>query len=111
MEYLSTRDKSLRLSAAQAIKMGLSRDGGLFTPVEIPGLSPLELEALCDMTYQKRAAYIMGKFLDDFSPEELGEYAENAYGPDKFDHPGVAPCAGWGEHLVPGAVARPYQRL
>ena len=91
MEYLSTRDKSLRLSAAQAIKMGLSRDGGLFTPVEIPGLSPLELEALCDMTYQKRAAYIMGKFLDDFSPEELGEYAENAYGPDKFDHPGVAP--------------------
>lgn len=44
MEYLSTRDRTLRLTAAQAIKMGLSRDGGLFTPVEIPGLSPLELE-------------------------------------------------------------------
>ena len=31
MEYLSTRDKTLRLTAAEAIKMGLSRDGGLFT--------------------------------------------------------------------------------
>ena len=28
MKYLSTRDKTLRLSAAEAIKMGLSRDGG-----------------------------------------------------------------------------------
>lgn len=91
MEYLSTRDRTLRLTAAQAIKMGLSRDGGLFTPVEIPGLSPLELEALCDMTYQKRAAYIMEKFLDDFSPEELEGYADNAYGPEKFDHPAAAP--------------------
>ena len=62
MEYLSTRDKTLRFPAAQAIKMGLSRDGGLFTPVELPGLSPLELEALCDMSYQRRSAYIMGKF-------------------------------------------------
>ena len=29
MEYLSTRDKTLRLTAAEAIKMGLSRDGVL----------------------------------------------------------------------------------
>ncbi len=91
MEYLSTRDKALRLTAAQAIKMGLSRDGGLFTPTELPGLSPQEMEALCGMSYQGRAAFIMGKFLDDFSPEELGGYAENAYGPEKFDHPAVAP--------------------
>ena len=40
--------------------MGLSRDGGLFTPAEFPGLSPLEIEALCAMTYQQRAAYVMG---------------------------------------------------
>ncbi len=28
MEYFSTRDKSVSLSAAEAVKMGLSRDGG-----------------------------------------------------------------------------------
>ena len=91
MEYLSTRDKTLRLSAAQAIKMGLSRDGGLFTPVHFPVLSALEMETLCGMSYQRRAAYVMGKYLEDFRPEELEAFAESAYGPEKFDHPGVAP--------------------
>ena len=32
MNYLSTRDSALRISAAEAVKMGLSRDGGLLTP-------------------------------------------------------------------------------
>lgn len=91
MEYLSTRDKTLRKSAAQAITMGLSRDGGLFTPVGFPSLSALEVETLCGMPYRKRAAYIMGKFLEDFRPEELNQFAKNAYGPEKFDTPVVAP--------------------
>ena len=91
MKYLSTRDKSLRFSAAQAIKMGLSRDGGLFTPAEFPSLSQQEIRGLCAMTYQQRAACVMGKYLDDFTAEELSAYARNAYGPDKFDTPAVAP--------------------
>ena len=91
MDYLSTRDKTLRLSAAEAITMGLSRDGGLFTPVSFPNLGTLGMEALCGMSYQQRAAYVMGKFLEDFRPEELGYYALTAYSPDKFDHPEVAP--------------------
>ena len=32
MYYLSTRDKTLRFTPAQAIAQGLSRDGGLFVP-------------------------------------------------------------------------------
>ena len=91
MEYLSTRDKTLRLSAAEAIKMGLSRDGGLFTPVSFPSLSALEVETLCGMPYRKRAAYIMGKYLEQFRPEELNLFTKNAYGPEKFGHPEVAP--------------------
>ncbi|MDE7220210.1 MAG: threonine synthase [Oscillospiraceae bacterium] len=91
MEYLSTRDKNLRKSAAQAIAMGLSRDGGLFTPVSFPTINALEVEMLCTMSYQRRAAYIMGKYLENFRPEELEEFAHNAYGPEKFDHPAVAP--------------------
>ena len=30
MHYLSTRDRTLHFTAAEAIKQGLSRDGGLF---------------------------------------------------------------------------------
>ncbi|MBD5149073.1 MAG: threonine synthase [Oscillibacter sp.] len=91
MEYLSTRDKTLRKSAAQAIATGLSRDGGLFTPVSFPGISALEVDALCGMSYRRRAAYIMGKFLENFRAEELEEFTRKAYGPEKFDHPAVAP--------------------
>ena len=36
MKYYSTRDKNVSLSAAEAVKMGLSRDGGLLTPEELP---------------------------------------------------------------------------
>ena len=91
MKYLSTRDKTLRFTAAEAIKMGLSRDGGLFTPETFPTLTEEEMKSLCAMTYQQRAAYVMGKYLDDFTAEELGDFAEKAYGPEKFDTPAVAP--------------------
>ena len=91
MEYLSTRDRTLRRSAAEAIAMGLSRDGGLFTPVSFPKFGVLEAEALCGMPYFRGAAYIMGKFLDDFRPEELEWFSEEAYGGGRFDTPAVAP--------------------
>ena len=83
MHYVSTRDASLRYTAAHAIEQGLSREGGLFLPQPLPPLP--DLEALTKMTYQQRAAVIMRLFLDDFSGEELQGFAEKAYGPEKFD--------------------------
>ena len=89
MHYVSTRDASLRYTAAQAIEQGLSRDGGLFLPAEFPKLP--DLDHLRKMNYQQRAAAIMGLFLNDFSAEELEQYASRAYGGKKFDCPEVAP--------------------
>ena len=91
MYYLSTRDKTLRFTPAQAIAQGLSRDGGLFVPETIPQLPAGAMDKLKDMTYQQRAAYVMGLYLDGFTQEELGGFAERAYGPDKFDTSAVAP--------------------
>ena len=91
MYYLSTRDKQLRFTPAQAIAQGLSRDGGLFVPAEFPRLPEHALNELKDMTYQQRAVYVMSLYLEGFSKEELAEYAQRAYGPDKFDTPEVAP--------------------
>lgn len=91
MYYVSTRDKSLRYTPAQAIAQGLSRDGGLFLPATTPKLPADALEKMVKMTYQQRAQYIMSMYLEDFTVEELGQYAEKAYGPDKFDTPEVAP--------------------
>ena len=91
MYYVSTRDHSLQHTPAQAIAQGLSRDGGLFLPVSIPKLPEGALKKMTGMTYQQRAQYIMSLYLEDFTAEELGQFAEKAYGPDKFDTPAVAP--------------------
>ena len=45
MYYVSTRDAGRRLTASQAIVEGLSRDGGLYLPEEIPQLTMDEIKA------------------------------------------------------------------
>lgn len=91
MYYISTRDKSLNLTAPQAIAQGLSRDGGLLTPCCLPPLAAGALKKLKEMDYRQRAVYVMRYFLEDFSEEELNTYAEKAYGGGKFDDPEIAP--------------------
>jgi threonine synthase len=92
MRYVSTRNSNLHLQASEAIVMGLSRDGGLFLPAEIPALSHTELEKLVQMDYQERAVFLMKKFLEEFTEEELRQYTSRAYCvPDKFDDKAVAP--------------------
>ena len=56
MKYLSTRDKTLRLDAAEAILTGLSRDGGLLTPESIPSIGEDFLRELAGLSYEERAA-------------------------------------------------------
>ena len=91
MYYVSTRNKEDRRTAAQAIAQGLAADGGLMTPEVFPKLSQNALETMRDMSYQQRAVYVMGSFLDDFTSSELSAFASRAYGPDKFDVKAVAP--------------------
>ena len=80
MHYVSTRNPDTRLSAAQAIVQGLSRDGGLFLPEEIPQISLEDIKALSLLPYPARAAKLMKLYLDEFTEEELLRFAEKAYG-------------------------------
>ena len=91
MQYVSTRNKNQKCSAAQAISQGLALDGGLLTPEVLPKLSPNGLKTMTDMSYQQRAVFVMGSYLDDFTASELSAFATRAYGPDKFDTKAVAP--------------------
>ena len=43
MKFQSTRNKNLRFDSAETIIRGLSDDGGLFVPVEIPVLEKGEI--------------------------------------------------------------------
>ncbi|MBC8569548.1 threonine synthase [Zongyangia hominis] len=95
MQYQSTRDSSVSVSAAQAISQGISKDKGLFVPKSIPDISA-ELDALCKLDYIGRAKKVLGHFLTDFTEEELSACVEGAY-LGKFDEDEVAPLSKVGE--------------
>lgn len=102
MEYVSTRDTSRRVSAAYAIANGIAPDGGLYCPTAFPALTAEDWHALANLDYKGRSAHILGKFLTDFSAEELAEYAAKAYADEKFGGKDTAPVVSLdgGKHLL-----------
>ena len=91
MLYTSTRDNSIRITAAQAIAQGISKEGGLFVPCELPQFSLDKIKGMAAMSYIDRAKTVLKEFLTDFSEEELNYCVEGAYQADKFSSPAVAP--------------------
>jgi len=87
--YKSTRGKGETVTASLAILKGLSEDGGLFVPTEIPKLD-VPVEKLAQMTYQETAYEVMRQFLTDFTEEELKDCIAKAYD-EKFDTKEIAP--------------------
>lgn len=87
MRYISTRDKGISLTSSQAIIQGISKDGGLFVPEDIP---LLDLEKLRNLDYKGLAYEIMKGFLTDFSEEDLKSCIDKAYN-SKFDTSEIAP--------------------
>ena len=87
--YRSTRSESTPITASQAILKGLSDDGGLFVPTELPKLD-VSLEKLSGMTYREVAYEVMKLFLTDYTEEELKGCIAAAYD-SKFDTPAIAP--------------------
>ena len=79
MRYTSTRSKIRPISSAQAILKGLAADGGLFVPEKIPKVKLEEVDALKEKTYEQISAWLLGKYLTDYTPDELGECTELAY--------------------------------
>ena len=87
--YSSTRNQNIQVKASEAILKGLSEDGGLFVPNEIPKLDK-SLKELSEMTYQQVAYEVMKLYLTDFTEEELKTCIERAYD-SKFDTEVIAP--------------------
>ncbi len=88
MNYLSTRNKDVRVTASQAILKGLSDDGGLFVPDSIPRLST-PLSELKNMGYKEIAFDVMSRFFTYFTEEELKNCIDRAYD-EKFETSDIA---------------------
>ena len=87
--YSSTRNKNAVVKASEAILKGLSDDGGLFVPNQIPAMDK-SLAELSKMSYKEVAYEVMKLFLTDFTEEELKHCINSAYD-EKFDTEVIAP--------------------
>lgn len=91
MFYTSTRDKSVRVTASEAITKGISSDGGLFVPTEIPKINESFIKELIPLSYIERAKRVLKLYLTDFTDEEIAYCVEGAYKKGKFSSDKVSP--------------------
>ncbi len=91
MKYNSTRNNSIKVESAFAIKTGISSEGGLFVPENIPAVSEEFIGGLANLSYRDRASKVLGLFLTDYSQDELNECTYSAYTEEKFSSPDIAP--------------------
>ncbi|NJD03963.1 MAG: threonine synthase, partial [Ruminiclostridium sp.] len=99
MLYQSTRGGLESVLSADAIKMGIAPDGGLFVPEKTVSLSPDEIRQLSDLDYCGRAMKILKYYTDDYTDEEIADCVNNAYAPVKFGSGNAAPVIKINEHV------------
>lgn len=98
MFYKSTRNSEVNVSSAQAIAQGISAEGGLFVPSEIPAISMDDIKALGEKSYAERALFVFSKFLTDYTEAEIHYCVDGAYNTKNFDSDNIAEIA----HLFDG---------
>lgn len=91
MLYTSTRDKNVKVTSAEAIAQGISKDGGLFVPMEIPAISKEYVDSLVGLSYIERAKKVLSLYLTDYTAEELDMCVSGAYAEGKFSSEKVSP--------------------
>ena len=91
MKYQSTRNSDIQISSAEAIKMGIAPDGGLFVPTEIPNVTIDEIEKFAELSYVELSQNILSRFLTDYTADEIKDCANNAYTKEKFGSDIIAP--------------------
>lgn len=77
MNYISTRDGKVRVGSARAVIDGISADGGLYVPLELP---KTDFKTLGD-DYIERAERILSVFFDF----DVGGITRRAYSSPSFD--------------------------
>ncbi len=90
MNYTSTRNDSLSVSSAFAIANGISEEGGLFVPTDIPKVNAEFIDSLVPLTYIERARKVLSLYLTDFTDEEIDADTLGAYSTG-FTNEKVAP--------------------
>ncbi len=87
MKYLSTRDHSLKKSFNEILYQGLSKDGGLYLPIEWPNI---DIDNLENKSYEHVALEIIFPFVkENFTKSDLQNILNKSYA--NFRHEKKAP--------------------
>lgn len=97
MKLVSTRDKTITIGALDAVLKGISQDGGLFIPKNLPNLSRTEIVEMKNLSYPELAAEILGLFFEEIEKPELLAMTKSAYA--SFDAPETVPVKNLSENL------------
>ena len=98
LRYLSTRGEAAQLNFDDVLLAGLAADGGLYTPLAYPHVSPAEIAALAGVPYAEAAARIIAPYLSEtFAPAILRAQTESAY--SSFRHRAIAPLTQIADNL------------
>ena len=80
MRYISTRGQAPTLSFEETMLTGLARDGGLYVPEKVPGLTAAQIAAFAGMSYENVAFEVMRPFVGDcFTDSEFRDLIDRAY--------------------------------
>ena len=87
MQYLSTRNSSLKESFATILFQGLSKDGGLFLPHTWPSI---DIEQLKNQSYQEISFHVIFPFVqENIREDDLTLILDKTF--KNFSHPQIAP--------------------
>ncbi len=90
VNYISTRGKAPALDFEDTLLAGLAEDGGLYLPAHWPLLTPSDIAALTDQSYQDVALRVLSPYTgQDVSASDLKRLIDQAYG--SFSVSDVAP--------------------
>ena len=80
MQYISTRNSSLRKSFSEVLLGGLAPDGGLYMPQQTLRFSMAQIENLNSLTYQEITTEILHQFVsDEINKKDFENIVNNAY--------------------------------
>ena len=97
MQYVSTRNSTIKRSADTVIREGISPEGGLYLPADIPALTADQIDTMASLDYTGRAQVVLSMFFPGIEATRLRNAVETAYA--SFRHPGVAPVSHLGDGI------------
>lgn len=77
-KFVSTRNKENVVFSKEAIILGLAKDGGLYTPIDLSDIK-IDLNKCLYSNYKQLATHILSSIFNDFTREEIKACVAHAY--------------------------------